>query len=151
MADRTRHEAELTAFMDRSVKHLAAMFGFGEGMPLKDNRVELTSREGPAGTRLPQVVHGFAAESMKLWEQASALGMRVMEAAGASDPWHNPPASAHIMGGTIMGTTAANSVIENLIIAGPGLVPTGGAMNPNFTNHALSLRSAEHLLVSWPS
>ena len=40
--------------------------------------------------------------------------------------------------------------IANLFIAGPGLYPTAGAMNPNFTNHALALRSAEHLLAHWP-
>lgn len=151
--------SELTAFMERAVRHLAVMFGFGEGLPLRENRVELSDHAGPAGTRLPQAVHGFAPESLKVWEKASALGMRVMEAAGASDPWHNPPASAHIMGGTIMGRDPANSVADsygrshdlpNLIIAGPGLFPTCGAMNPNFTNHALSLRSAEHLLENWP-
>ena len=60
-----------------------------------------------------------------------------------------------MMGGTIMGRDSRSSVtdsygrshdIGNLVIAGPGLFPTAGAMNPNFTNHALALRSAEHLL-----
>lgn len=149
---------ELTDFMDRAVHHLAVMFGFGEGLPLAENRVELGSREGPGGTRLPRIVHGFAPASLKLWEQASALGLRVLKAAKASEPWSNPLASAHMMGGTIMGKERAASVadsfgrshdIRNLIIAGPGLFPTCGAMNPNFTNHALSLRSAENLLAHW--
>lgn len=148
----------LTKFMDRAVHHLAVMFGFGEGLPLAENRIELTERKGPGGTRTARVVHGFAPQSLKLWEQAISLGMKVIEASGAADPWSNPLASAHMMGGTVMGKDAAASVtdsygrshdIANLFIAGPGLFPTCGAMNPNFTNHALALRSAEHIIASW--
>jgi choline dehydrogenase-like flavoprotein len=62
------------------------------------------------------------------------------------------------MGGTIMGQSAANSVVNsygqtheigNLWIAGPGLFPTSGAPNPTYTILALSLRGAEHLAASW--
>jgi len=69
-------------------------------------------------------------------------------------------ATAHMMGGTIMGKDPRTSVadsfgrsheIDNLVIAGPGLFPTAGAMNPNFTNHALALRGAEHLVERWVS
>ena len=125
---------------------------------MADNRVELTDRKGPGGTRTARVVHAFAPQSLKVWEQAIALGMKVIKAAGAADPWSNPMASAHMMGGTVMGRDAAGSVadsfgrshdIANLFIAGPGLFPTAGAMNPNFTNHALTLRSAEHILANW--
>lgn len=146
---------ELTRFMDRAVHHLAVMFGFGEGLPVAENRIELTDRKGPGGTRLPRVVHAFPQESLKLWEQASALGLKVIKAGGAQEPWAGPMATAHMMGGTIMGNDPKTSVtdgygrshdIDNLFIAGPGLYPTAGAMNPNFTNHALALRSAEHLL-----
>ncbi len=149
----------LAAFMDRAVHHLAVMFGFGEGLPLAENRVELSARDGPGGTRAARVVHTFAPESVKLWEKASQLGLKIVTAAGAAEPWSNPMASAHMMGGTIMGKDPARSVtdsfgrchdIDNLVVAGPGLYPTGGAMNPNFTNHALSLRAAEHLLGNWP-
>ncbi|PCJ33448.1 MAG: hypothetical protein COA93_07755 [Alphaproteobacteria bacterium] len=64
----------------------------------------------------------------------------------------------HIMGGTIMGDTAENSVtnsygqchdIDNLFIAGPGLFPTSGGVNPTFTVHALTLRSSEYILNNW--
>lgn len=148
----------LTAFMDRAVHHLAVMFGFGEGLPVRDNRVELSDRTGPGGIRLPRVVHSFPDESVKLWEQASALGLRVIRAGGAAEPWTGPMATAHMMGGTIMGKDPASSVVDgygrshdirNLLIAGPGLYPTAGAMNPNFTNHAIALRSAEHLIATW--
>jgi choline dehydrogenase-like flavoprotein len=64
----------------------------------------------------------------------------------------------HIMGGTVMGTSATNSVtnsygqlhdIPNLVIAGPGLFPTSAGVNPTFTVHALAARSAERLLATW--
>lgn len=151
---------ELAAFMDRAVRHLAVMFGFGEGLPVAENRVELSERSGPAGTRLPRVVHAFPAESAKVWEKASELGLKIIKAGGAAEPWTTPIATAHMMGGTIMGTDPSTSVtdgfgrshdIANLFIAGPGLFPTAGAMNPNFTNHALALRSAEHLLATFNS
>ncbi len=150
----------LTKFMDRAVHHLAVMFGFGEGLPVAENRVELSGRTGPGGGRTPRVVHTFAPESVKLWERAAELGLKVIKAGGASEPWANPMANAHMMGGTIMGRDPKSSVtdsygrshdIANLFIAGPGLYPTAGAMNPNFTNHALALRSAEHLLAHWPA
>lgn len=151
--------ADLTKFMERAVHHMGVMFGFGEGLPMHENRVELTQAAGPAGTKLARVVHGFPAPSMKLWEKACELGLKVMNAAGAADPWSGPPASAHLMGGTIMGADTGSSVtdsfgrchdIPNLFLAGPGLFPTGGAMNPNFTNHAVSLRGVEHLIGNWP-
>lgn len=151
---------ELTAFMDRAVQHLAVMFGFGEGLPVADNRVELSRRRGPGGARVPRVVHTFPQESVRLWEQAAALGLTILNKGGAKDPWNGPMATAHMMGGTIMGSDPRASVtdshgrshdIPNLFIAGPGLFPTAGAMNPNFTNHAVTLRSAENLLSGWPS
>lgn len=151
--------AELTGFMERAVHHMAVMFGFGEGLPVYENRVELTDGKGPGGTRLARVVHGFPGPSTKLWEQACALGLKVMGAAGAADPWSGPMATAHLMGGTIMGSDPRTSVadsfgrchdIANLFLAGPGLFPTCGAMNPNFTNHAVSLRGVEHLIGNRP-
>lgn len=59
-----------------------------------------------------------------------------------------------MMGGTIMGTEAGNSVVNsygqtheipNLYVAGPGNFPTSGAANPTYTIFALSLRGAEQL------
>ena len=61
----------------------------------------------------------------------------------------------HIMGGTVMGENAASSVtnqygrlheLDNLFIAGPGLFPSSGAVNPTFTIHALAMRTADHIL-----
>ena len=148
----------LERFMDRAVHHLTTMFGFGEGLPVSSNRVELSERPGPGATRLPRVVHAFAPESVRVWDAATKLGLKVLDAAGAKDSWAGPMASAHMMGGTIMGNDPSTSVtdgfglshdIRNLVIAGPGLFPTAGAMNPNFTNHAISLRAVENMLAHW--
>jgi choline dehydrogenase-like flavoprotein len=66
----------------------------------------------------------------------------------------------HLMGGTIMGTGAKDSVVDsygrtheipNLWIAGPGIFPTSGASNPTYTIFALSLRGAERLASRWKS
>ena len=64
----------------------------------------------------------------------------------------------HLMGGTIMGASAGESVtnsygqtheIANLSIAGPGIFATVGASNPTYTILALSLRGAEQLAGNW--
>ena len=81
-----------------------------------------------------------------------------MEAAGATEAWTGNLADQHILGGTIMGTSAADSVtdrfgqsheIPNPFVAGPGLFPTTGAVNPTFTVSALALRTADHLIDRW--
>ena len=82
-------------------------------------------------------------------------GKSVFEAAGAEEAWSAPPFAMHNMGGTVMGTKAENSVtdsygrtheLENLFIAGPGLFPSSGAVNPTFTIHALALRTVQEML-----
>ena len=68
------------------------------------------------------------------------------------------PVSTHLHGGTIMGTGAADSVVNsygqchelaNLYVAGPSIFPTEGASNPTYTILAISLRGAEQLAAKW--
>ena len=84
----------------------------------------------------------------------------IAKAAGAKEIWSARGAmpTIHLMGGTIMGTSAGNSVtnsygqthdIANLYVAGPGIFATAGASNPTYTIFALSLRGAEHLATNW--
>ena len=63
----------------------------------------------------------------------------------------------HLMGGTVMGADAKESVcdqygrchdMDNLYIAGPGVFPSSGAVNPTFTVHALALRTVEKMLAT---
>jgi choline dehydrogenase-like flavoprotein len=57
-----------------------------------------------------------------------------------------------------MGADAASSVtdsygqthdVPNLVIIGSSVFPTSGAVNPTFTIHAVTLRTAEHLIADW--
>jgi choline dehydrogenase-like flavoprotein len=107
---------------------------------------------------IARVTHDTHPESVSLWKASLSEGKEIMAAAGAREVWTGPPGSMHIMGGTVMGTSAANSVtnsygqlheIPNLVVAGPGLFPTSGGVNPTFTVHALAARSAERLLATW--
>jgi choline dehydrogenase-like flavoprotein len=87
-------------------------------------------------------------------------GMLLLRGAGASEAWAAPMAQQHILGRTIMGSDPARSVAngfgqahdhENLFLAGPGLFPTSGAVNPTFTVSALALRTADYLVRNWSS
>jgi len=95
-----------------------------------------------------------------VWNANLEEGVKVAKAAGAKEVWSargNIP-TIHLMGGTIMGTDAGNSVVNsygqtheipNLYVAGPGIFATAGASNPTYTIFALSLRGAEHLAANW--
>jgi choline dehydrogenase-like flavoprotein len=145
-------------FMKRATRSFAGMTAVCEDLPVADNRVTLTDQRDVHGVPIARVTHTTHDESVALWKASLAEGKEVMQAAGAKEVWTGPPGSMHIMGGTIMGTSASDSVtntygqvhdIPNLVVAGPGLFPTSGGVNPTFTVHALAARSAEHLLMSW--
>lgn len=146
--------AALDAFMAKAVRHGANMIGMCEEEPNADNRIELTDGVNGWGVRPPRIVHAFSADAKKLWEAMRDEGTAIFKAGGATETWHTPMGSAHLVGGTIMGTDAGTSVadshgrvhgFDNLYIAGPGLFPTEGGVNPTFTLHAVTLRAAEHL------
>jgi choline dehydrogenase-like flavoprotein len=60
-----------------------------------------------------KLAHGFGAECPTLFDRANATGKKMWEAAGAIESWHNPhPATAHMAGGTIMGTSRQDSVTD---------------------------------------
>jgi choline dehydrogenase-like flavoprotein len=150
--------ADLQDFMRRAMRGYACMTAVCEGLPVADNRVTLADSKDKYGVPQARVTHTAHAESAALWQASIAEGKAIIEAAGAPEVWSNPAGSMHIMGGTIMGNTRSDSVtnsfgqvhdIPNLVVAGPGLFPTSGGVNPTFTVHAVTARSAEHLLASW--
>jgi choline dehydrogenase-like flavoprotein len=152
--------AELHTFMQRAARGFASMTAVVEGLPVADNRVTLADEADSHGVPLAKVTHSTHADSTALWRATLAEGRSIFEAAGASEVWTGPQGSMHIMGGTIMGKSAADSVtnsygqlhdVANLVIAGPGLFPTSAGVNPTFTVHALVARSAQHLLQQWDS
>ncbi len=130
----------------------------GDDLPDAANRVTLSERKDRHGLPLARVTHGFADDALKAYEAGSAQGVKLLEAAGAKEVWMGNQASQHIMGGTIMGDDPAASVtnsygqthyLPNLFVLGTGLFPTPGAVNPTFTIHALTLRTAEQMLATW--
>ena len=140
----------------------ARINAFGEELPNIENRVELTSDKDAFGMPLGRIVHAYDKNAEALWIANLDEGVTIAKAAGAKEIWsvrHAMP-TIHLMGGTIMGAHAGNSVVNsfgqthevpNLYVAGPGIFATAGASNPTYTIFALSLRGAEHLAANLSS
>jgi choline dehydrogenase-like flavoprotein len=141
----------------RAARHGAMLACMMEELPLAGNRVTLSG--APAGgARAPVLTHARPQETQALGEYFTGQGLALLEAAGASGVYAINTGGAHLMGGTPMGRDATSSVTDsygrvhrlaNLWMAGAGLFPTGGAVNPTFTLQALSLRTADHLIANW--
>lgn len=151
---------DLERFMQRAARGLGQIVAICEDQPQPANRIELDGKRDRHGWPLARIHYETSADGMGLWNQAVAEGEQIMKAAGAREVWHGPKVAQHIIGGTIMGTDPAASVtnsygqtheLANLFIAGSGLFPTSSAVNPTFSIHALSLRSASHLRDQWRS
>lgn len=151
----------LHAFIKRAVHGLATIQALGEQLPYGENRVILGDRKDEFGFPLAKVEHTNDDVMMGLFHYTLDEGQKVMKAAGAKEVWATPnPGMIHIIGGTMMGETAKNSVcnsygqthdVPNLVIAGTGLHPTEGGVHPTFTLHALAMRAAEYMLSHWSS
>ena len=151
---------DLHAFMKNGAHGFASMTAVIEDLPVAKNAVTLSDQTDRSGVPLARVTHTTHAESKALWQAALVEGQAVFKASGAREVWTGPQASMHIMGGTIMGEDSTNSVcnsygqthdISNLLVAGAGLFPTSGGVNPTFSIHALAARTSEHLLQNWHS
>jgi choline dehydrogenase-like flavoprotein len=151
---------DLDAFLKRATKNLSRINAFGEEQPKIENRIELASEKDAFGMPLARIIHNYDDNDAALWNANFEEGLKIARAADAKEVWQGRGAmpAIHLMGGTIMGSGAANSVVNsygqsheipNLYIAGPGIFPTAGASNPTYTIFALSLRGAEHLATNW--
>lgn len=149
---------ELEAYMQRAARHLGAMDCIGTGTVAAGNQLRLLDERDEFGMPVCEIVHAHETNARRLFDAAAVQGRAIMEAAGAEESWVGPRATAHIMGGTIMGddprTSVVNSYgrahdIENLVLAGPGTFPTGGVVNPTFTLVAWTQRAADHLRRHW--
>jgi len=147
----------LEPFLRRAVKHIGAMIGMAEELPAAENRVELAAEADAHGFRQPRIVHRFSDNTQALVAAMIEEGKAVFRAAGCEQPTHTR-ITTHLLGGTIMGTAPENSVTDehgrvhgmrNVFVAGSGLYPTAGAVNPTFTLHALGLRACDHLVARW--
>lgn len=150
--------AALDKFMRHAVDHYAQMVGFAEELPDADNRVTLGDAKGADGLPVARLTHTLSPDTQSLWAHIQAEGLKIYKAAGSESQWGQPMVFAHAMGGTIMGETAADSVADsygrvhemrNLVVAGSGLFPTAGAVNPTYTIYALAARTADHMLRHW--
>ena len=148
--------------MKRAARGLTRLNAFGEALPNIENRIELVGDKDEFGMPLAKIVHSFDQDAVALWNANFEEGLNIAKATGANEVWSgrgNMP-TIHLMGGTIMGTEARNSLtnsygrtheLANLYVAGSGIFPTAGASNPTYTILALSLRGAEHLAKNWSS
>jgi len=104
---------ELASFMKRAARGLTRITCFGEGLPRLENRVELASDKDEFGMPLAKLTHSFDDDAVALWNANFEQGIKVAKATGAKEVWPGKgpviPA-AHLHGGAIMGTSAANSV-----------------------------------------
>ena len=150
---------ELHTFLRRAATNLASMGAMCESVPDEANRVELDDARDRFGQPLARLVHRFDADALGLFTLTADEGRAIMKAAGATDVAAGVGfGTAHLMGGTVMGTEAARSVTDSygrahtvggLVLAGSGLFPTGGAVNPTFTINALALRTVRHMIDHW--
>jgi len=152
--------ADLQAFMKRAARGFTRIAAFGEELPNIENRIELVSDKDEFGMPLAKIIHNYDEDAEAVWNANFEEGLAIAKATNAKDVWSargNMP-TIHLMGGTIMGTGAGDSVVNsygqtheipNLYIAGPGIFATAGASNPTYTIFALSLRGAEQLAAEW--
>ena len=151
---------DLHDYMKRAARGFTRISMFGEGLPNIENRIELASDKDEFGMPLGRLTHSFDQDAVALWNANLEEGQKAAKAAGAKEVWVGRAAipTTHLHGGTIMGTDAANSVVNsfgqchelpNLYVAGPSIFPTEGASNPTYTILAVSLRGAEQLAAKW--
>ena len=145
----------LADFMKRAARGLTRIGLFGEQMPLAENRVELSSDKDEFGLPIARITHSYDQDAIGSWESGRDEAFEIAKAANPKEVWRGGgPGTSHLIGGTIMGTDASNSVtnsygqtheLANLYIAGASLFPTAGSVNPTNTIMAVTLRGAEHM------
>ncbi len=150
----------LEAFIVKATRSIASMVAMIEQLPDPSNRVILSPDRDRYGMPMALVEHRVGAHLEAMWVHCRGEGLRVLEAAGASESWAAPYVSGHLAGGTIAGNDPAQSVadpfgrvhgVSNLILSGAGLFPSTGGVSPTFTVTALALRSASHIRDEWSS
>jgi choline dehydrogenase-like flavoprotein len=150
----------LVEFIEHRSKRMANMAALCQVESRPENRIELAEARDRFGVRLARVVTAMTDNDRALLKQSERQGLNILRAAGAFDAWTVGYGNSHTLGGTVMGSGTEDSVTDsygftheicNLAIAGPGLFPTAGAVNPTFTLHALALRAAEYMVDTWSS
>jgi choline dehydrogenase-like flavoprotein len=88
---------------------------FGEEQANMENPVELTGAKGEFSMPLGKRIHSYDQDAVALWNANLEEGLKVAKAAAAKDAWSSRGSIliSHLMGGTIMGNTVANSVVDS--------------------------------------
>src|SRR3979411_1197325 len=106
---------DLAAFMKRGARGLPRFGTFGEALPDIQNRVELASDKDEFGMPLGKIIHSYDQDAIALWNANFEEGLKVAKAAGAKEAWSTRGSiqTSQLMGGTIMGSSVADSVVDS--------------------------------------
>ncbi|GGF78752.1 dehydrogenase [Azorhizobium oxalatiphilum] len=129
-----------------------------EILPHPDNRLTLSDKTDWLGLPKPSIhydVGDYVRRSAEVY--SLPIGKKIAAAMGATDVKISPKfaQSKHIMGGTIMGADAMNSVVDtdcrshdhdNLFLPGGGAMASTACGNSTITMAALALRSADAIV-----
>ena len=146
---------KMKAFLAKASRHVGNMLCIAEDNSSFENQITLSPHKDKFGIPLASTIHDSGPEQDKLMDHALEEGKEIFRAGGATEVWNTPRKAIHIMGGTVMGDDPSRSVTDeygrvhstnNVFVAGPGLFPTSGAVNPTFSVYALAYRTADHLL-----
>ncbi|MFD1928871.1 GMC family oxidoreductase [Sporosarcina siberiensis] len=139
--------------------------GQGASMPHKENFLSLDpDYKDVYGVPLLQLTYNFTEQDRKLHKYLTEKAATIMKEMGAKTVMAGNPISdydivpyqtTHNTGGTIMGASPENSVVnnflqhwevENLFVVGAGNFPHNGGYNPTGTVGALAYRAAEGII-----
>ncbi|WP_313894605.1 GMC family oxidoreductase [Psychrobacillus sp.] len=137
----------------------------GASMPHKENFLSLDGNYKDAyGLPLLQMTYNFTDQDRNLYKYITSVTEGIMKEMGAKTVEGKAPITdydivgyqtTHNTGGTIMGSSPDNSVVnnylqhwdaENLFVIGAGNFPHNGGYNPTGTVAALAYRSAEGII-----
>ncbi|WP_045857695.1 GMC oxidoreductase [Teredinibacter purpureus] len=136
--------------------HSLFMVSFVEGVPVADNRIQLSTTEvDEYGIPQAHVHYEYHENDMMALTDAQGTMDEVLTASGAYETHISREFESHPMGGMAMGHSPQESAtdrwgrvhgVKNLYIGGASLFVTGSSVNPTLTLHALALRSADKLI-----
>ena len=121
----------------------------------------LATEKDEFGFPLARINHAYDQDAVGVWQQACDEGLQIAKAAGATELWvlRAAPPTIHMVGGTAMGRSAADSVtngygqthgISQFVDRWRDAVSNGRRGEiPTYTMYAASLRGAEHLAENW--
>src|SRR6267143_2607482 len=107
--------ADLQAFMKRAARGFTRIAAFGEELPNIENRIELVSDKDEFAMPLAKIIHNYDKDAEAVWNANFEEGLAIAKATNAKDVWSagGSMPTIHLMGGTIMGTGASDSVVNS--------------------------------------